>query len=288
MALAGAAVLAAVHVLEVLTATPLWRFSEIATYVLLAVAVRAEPRWLGPVLLAPLLLDALLTIPPAGPRTYGWQVLTPSQEINPGLDALDQGFRQGGAMVLFVLALNLTTRRRWPAGRAAIAALLRLRGAGLLRLRGAGLLRLGVAALLDLGVVGYAAGRVALAGRDLAVSSVVALMLAVLVPVVLALAALAFAASAGGWAGGWAAGWAGGWAAALGGVLIAAGTLPMIDAMIGAVPLPYSHYGTGLFGWDAITPTTTFPQPVAAIEEGLLLAGVICALVKARFKPSGG
>lgn len=65
--------------------------------------------------------------------------------------------------------------------------------------------------------------------------------------------------------------------------------LPMIDTLIGAVPTPYSlHAADGLFGWDAVTPTRTFPAPVAAIEEALLLAGVLALMAGARFRRSGG
>jgi hypothetical protein len=245
MVFAGAAVLAGVHVLEVLTATHLWRFAEVVAFLLLAgyAALRGEPRWLGPVAVSPLVLDALLTVPPAGPRTYGWQVLT-TEQAHPHLvlDALDQGFRQGGAALLFVLTL-LAAR---PAGRRRVGGMVT------------------VAVGLGLAIAGYAGGRVALGVHGVRASSVVALGGAVLVPLLLALAALALAAAVGRGA------------AVVGGVLIAAATLPMIDAMIGSVPLP--SVDAGLFGWDAITPTGAFPAPVAAVTEGLLLAGVLFAM----------
>jgi hypothetical protein len=256
MLFAGAAVLAGVHVLEVLLGTPLWRFAEVTTFVLLAAyaAARAEPRWLGPVVLSPLLLDALLTIPAAQPATYVWQVSTQVEDVNPWVDAIDQGFRQGGAMVLFVLALLVTRPIPQP------------------RRPGA---RVAIAVLLGLAIAGYAGWRIVLGGSDPEAGRAVARGLAVLVPLGLVAGALVFVAVGRGWA------------TALGGVLIVAATLPMIDAMIVTVETPYAAYvssGPGLFGSAAITPTKAFPAPVAAIEEALLLAGVLALMARARFR----
>jgi hypothetical protein len=61
----------------------------------------------------------------------------------------------------------------------------------------------------------------------------------------------------------------------------------MIDTLIDSVPTPYGIHATdapGLFGWDTITPTATFPAPVPAIQEALLLAGVLALMASARFR----
>jgi hypothetical protein len=248
MFFAGAAVLAVVHVAGVLVDDPSWRFAELATFVLLSVyaAGVGTPSWLGPVALSPLLVDALLTIPPATPAAYGWQVLSTDQlHRHPVLDALDQGFRLAGPALLAVLALLVARRDRWrPSGRAVVAA------------------------VLALAVVGYAVVRVGkivgyLHGHPSDGSGGWAVAVAVLVPVSLAVAALVLA------------GKAGGWAAPIGGVLIAAGALPMIDSMIGTVPTSYPIYDAGLFGWDAITPSVALSAPVPALTEAPLLAGLL-------------
>jgi hypothetical protein len=251
MFFAGAAVLAVVHVVGVLMDGPLWRFAELGTFGLLSVyaALAGTPFWWGPVALSPLLVDALLTLPPAGPATYGWQVLSTDQlPRNLVLDALDQGFRLAGPALLAVLALLVARRGGW-------------RSSG----------RVVVAAGLALAVVGYAVVRVGgivgyLHGHPSDGSGGWAVAVAVLVPVSLAVAALGLA------------GKAGGWAAPAGGVLIAAGALPMIDSMIGSVPNPYPIEDAGLFAWDAISPSVTLPAPVPALTEALLLAGLLCVV----------
>ena len=254
MFLAGAAVLAMVQVVGVLVDGPLWRFAELGTFVLLSVyaALAGTPSWLGPVALSPLLVEALLTVPPASPATYGWQVLSNEQPRNLVLDALDQGFRLAGPALLAVLALLVARREGWrPSGRVLVAA------------------------VLALGIVGYAVVRVGgIVGyqheHPSDGSSGWAMAVAVLVPVSLALAALGLS------------GKASGWAAPAGGVLIAAGALPMIDSMIGSVPNSYPIEDAGLFGWNAITPSVTLPAPVPALTEALLLAGLLCVVAGLR------
>ncbi|MFG1715202.1 hypothetical protein [Micromonospora sp. NPDC049203] len=74
-----ATVCAVAHVVGVLTAAPLWRGAEVLSLaLLLAYAVAAglpPPRWAVPVALAPLIVDAVRTMPAdPGSADTGWMV----------------------------------------------------------------------------------------------------------------------------------------------------------------------------------------------------------------------
>ena len=168
--LAGAAFLAALHVIGVLLGAPIWPLALVAALLTLAAAgvlpdspgpatagvlpdspgpttagvlpdspgpttvgvlpdspgptaigvfpdspgLAADPsRWLGAVALAPLILQAALTVPRVHTGDYGWFVTTLASEPPQSavlLDALDNGFRSAGALLLFVAVLLIAFR----------------------------------------------------------------------------------------------------------------------------------------------------------------------------------
>jgi len=89
----------AVHVVGVLLGSPAWPPALVVTLVLLAgaAAIGGPPRWIGPVALAPLVIQAVLTVPRVHTgRGYQWLIVErPPQPPATTLmvDALDTGFR---------------------------------------------------------------------------------------------------------------------------------------------------------------------------------------------------
>ncbi|GAA0383691.1 MULTISPECIES: hypothetical protein [Micromonospora] len=126
-----AGLLAAVHVVGVLTAAPILRYAEVlAVAVLLAYALLAglpSPRWVVPVGLIVVAVDAWWTMPvdPAE-GGYRWQVLEPGPPPE-FTDGLWTGLALTWAALFFVLLLAVVswpqTDRR-PSGRLSVGALL--------------------------------------------------------------------------------------------------------------------------------------------------------------------
>ncbi|MGC4900354.1 hypothetical protein ACLQ2Y_13560 [Micromonospora echinospora] len=266
-----AAVCAVAHVVGVLVAAPLWRGAEVLSLaLLLAYAVAAglpAPRWAVPVALAPLLVDAVRTMPAgAGAGDAGWVVYGSGDSAFDRTAGFDAAFAGSWAALVAVAVL-----------------LVAFRGRGRRR-------RLIAAAVAAAPVVGYAAVRAADIGVAVAASNrvvetrtrttltrgegpgydhvdvVPALVLAVLPPLALALAALALAVLLAG---------RGRRLAATGAALLAVLTLPLLDAALAAVPHPFEADGTALFAWYAIPPTSAMPQPVAALTAAAELAAYL-------------
>ncbi|MBU8859815.1 MULTISPECIES: hypothetical protein [unclassified Micromonospora] len=256
-----AAVSAVAHVVGVLVAAPLWRGAEVlGLALLLAYAVAAglpAPRWAVPAALVPLLVDAARTMPAEpGAGEFGWVVYGSGDSAFDSTAGFDAAFAGSWAALVAVAVL-----------------LVAFRGRGRRR-------HLIAAAVAAAPVVGYAAVRVTGIGTAVAASTrvvevrtestltrvggpghdqadvVPALVLAVLPPLALALAALALAVLLAG---------RGRRLAATGAALLAMLALPLLDAAIEAVPLPYSVDSTALFAWYAVTPTRMLPQPVPAL-----------------------
>ncbi|WP_409072816.1 hypothetical protein [Micromonospora chalcea] len=266
-----AAVAAVAHVVGVLVAAPLWRGAEVLSLaVLLAYAVAAglpAPRWAVPAALAPLIVDAVRTMP-AGPGAgdFGWTV-----------------YGSGDSAVDRTAGFDAALAGSWAALVAVAVLLVACRGHGRRR-------HLIAAAVAAAPVVGYAAVRVTDIGVAVAAVTpgleirtettltrvdgsgydqadvVPALVLAVLPPLALALAALALAVLLAG---------RGRRLAATGAALLAVLALPLLDAGIEAVHLPVSADGTALFAWYAIPPTLAMPQPVAALTVAVELAAYL-------------
>ncbi|MBF5030846.1 hypothetical protein IRY44_13935 [Micromonospora sp. ANENR4] len=266
-----AALSAVAHVVGVLVAAPLWRGAEVLSLaLLLGYAVAAglpAPRWVVPVALVPLIVDAVRTMPAEpGAGDAAWLVYGgPGSgfDVTAGFDAALAG--------------------SWATLVAVAVLLLAFRGRGRRR-------HLIAAAVAAAPVVGYAAVRVADIGAAAAavtpgleirtettltrvdgpghdqVDVVPALVLAVLPPLALALAALALAALLAG---------RGRRLAATGAALLAVLALPLLDAALAAVPHPLDADGTALFAWSAITPTAAMPQPVAALTAAVELAAYL-------------
>ncbi|MEU8316365.1 hypothetical protein [Micromonospora sp. NPDC048887] len=261
-----AAVCAVAHAVGVLTAAPLWRGAEVLSLaLLLAYAVAAglpAPRWAVPVALAPLIVDAVRTMPAEpGAGDTGWIVY-------------------GGDRVFDSTAgFDATFAGSWAALVATAVLLVAFRGRGRRR-------HLIAAVVAAVPVVGYAAVRVADIGVAVAAVEtrsrstltrvegpgndqadvVPALLLAVLPPLALALAALGLAVLLAG---------RGRRLAATGAALLAVLALPLLDSGIEALRLPGSADGTALFAWYAITPTRTLPQPVPALVAVVELAAYL-------------
>ncbi|MFC0099812.1 hypothetical protein ACFFKH_20105 [Micromonospora marina] len=266
-----AAVSAVAHVVGVLVAAPLWRGAEVLSLaLLLAYAVAAglpAPRWAVPVGFVPLIVDAVRTMPAEpGAGDFGWMMDASGDSAfdrTAGFDAaLDGSWATLAAVAVLLVAFRGRGRRR----------------------------HLIAAAVAAAPVVGYAAVRVTDIGTAVAASTrvvevrtgttltrvggpgydqadvVPALVLAVLPPLALALAALALAVLLAG---------RGRRLAATGAALLAVLALPLLDAGIGAVPLPYSVDSTALFAWYAVTPTRMLPQPVPALTAVVELAAYL-------------
>ncbi len=273
--LAAAVLLALTHVADVLLATPVWRFAEpVCLAVLLVYALVAgprSPRWALPAALGVLLVDAVRTIPPP-PSTsgYAWQVLKPSDGVD-----VPSGFEAAAAGSWApIVALILLAVVWWRGSRPSWAVL-------------------GITVTMAILITGYAAYRVIVIGlgvRDENAErsygqadtgdAVTAVVLAVLPGVVLALAALtltALLARDGHRLG------------AAGAFLPALAALPLIDAGIGAVSLPFSVHGeSGLFGWSMILPTLSMPAPVPALTAALMMTAflLLAAGLTARRAPA--
>ncbi|MEU8071878.1 hypothetical protein AB0B20_19190 [Micromonospora sp. NPDC049151] len=267
-----ATVCAVAHVVGVLTAAPLWRGAEVLSLaLLLAYAVAAglpPPRWAVPVALAPLIVDAVRTMPAEpGAADTGWVV-----------------YGSGDNVFDSTAGFDVTLAGSWAALAAVAALLVAFRGRGRRR-------HLIAAAVAAAPVVGYAAVRAADIGLAVAAGTrivethtvttltrvegrgyhdqadvVPALVLAVLPPLALALAALGLAVLLAG---------RGRRLAATGAALLAVLALPLLDAGIEALRLPGSADGTALFAWYAITPTRTLPQPVPALTAVVELAAYL-------------
>ncbi|WP_174533381.1 hypothetical protein [Micromonospora chalcea] len=266
-----AAVSAVAHVVGVLVAAPIWRGAEVLSLgLLLGYAVAAglpAPRWAVPAALVPLIVHTIRTMP-AEPRAgdLGWVVYGSG----------DAGFDR-------TAGFDATLAGSWAALLAVAVLVAAFRGGGRRR-------HLVAVALAAAPVVGYAAVRAVDVVGGLAVSSrvveirtettltrgtgpgydradvVSALVLAVLPPLALALAALALAVLLAG---------RGRRLAATGAALLAVLALPLLDAGIGAVPLPGPDDSTALFAWYAIPPTSALPQPVAALSAAVELAAYL-------------
>ncbi|HLL69192.1 MAG TPA: hypothetical protein VK453_26290 [Micromonosporaceae bacterium] len=258
--LAAAAACAAAHTVGTLFAHPVWRYAEVCSLALLLVcaAVSRPPAvsWAVPAALSLLLVNAVRTIP-ADPATagYGWQVHT----FRAG-DEIDttSGFEAGltacwASLTAVALLLGAWRRGGWR-----------------------GPTRAGGVVLASL-VTGYAVVRiidVCLALRAESewyanaidpADAVSAVILAVLPALALALTALALATALAGH---------GRRLASIGAVLLAVASLPLLDGSISAVLLPFGDR-TALFTWDAITPTLSMPQPVAALTVALELTAYL-------------
>jgi hypothetical protein len=272
VALLAAALLAAGHVLGVLTARPLLRSAEVlALLLLLAYALPAElpaPRWALPAALAAPVVDAVRTMPRAQPVTSGWTVYGALPVEIDVWSAFGEGLRATWAGTAFavVLLLWLATggeraRRPVPAvrDRAALAG----------------------GALAVVLVAGYALVRVVQVWRALVdprggygdpdpVEAATAVGLAVVAPLLLALASLVAAVVLARRAR---------WLAAGGAALLAAVALPSLDAALTAAPMPFAAYDGALFAWFAITPTLSMPAPVPASTAAVELTAYALMVV---------
>ncbi|MFG1677053.1 hypothetical protein [Micromonospora sp. NPDC049282] len=257
--LTAAAACAALHAAGVLVAHPVWRGTEVLSLALLLAYALAgglpSPRWPVPAALAVLLVDAIRTMPAApGGGDFGWRVVDGNDPVD-----VTAGFEAG-----------LTAG--WAALAATVLLLVGWRG----RLRPRPAVFAGVVALP---IIGYAAVRVVGIRHDLAAEAhpypggldltdvASAVVLAVLPALALAVSALALAALLAG---------RGRRLASAGAAVLALVALPLMDASIMAVPLPYSAGdGTALFAWHAITPTSAMPQPVAALTVAVELTAYL-------------
>ncbi|MET7471142.1 hypothetical protein ACFYON_21380 [Micromonospora sp. NPDC005686] len=265
-----AAVSAVAHVVGVLVAAPLWRGAEVLSLTLLfayaVVAGLPPPRWVVPVALAPLIVDAVRTMPAEpGAADIGWTV-----------------YGSGYTVIDRTAGFDATFAGSWAALVAVAVLLVVFRGRGRRR-------HLIVAAAAAAPVVGYAAVRLTDIGFAVAAhivetrtettltrvegpayydqaDVVAALVLAVLPPLALALAALGLAVLLAG---------RGRRLAATGATLLAVLALSLLDAGIEAVPLPYPADSTALFAWYVITPTSAMPQPVPALTAAVELAAYL-------------
>ena len=313
--LAGAAFLAAVHVIGVLLGSPIWPLALVGALLTLAAAalpnsptpaadppqsptsaadppqspisaadppqsptlaadppqsptpVAGPPRWLGPVALAPLILQAALTVPRVHTDDYAWFVTTFTPEPPQWVvlrDALDAGFRSAGAPLLFV-AVILMALRPLNAGKYNESGGKREGGRGL----GTAVAVAGMW-LAGLGVLAYAAVRVVVLDSRDPTNNGVTFAAAVVVPVAFALVSAALAAVFVRRRRWW---------PVVGSLLLAGSALPMIDGDLDVLPVPYGvstgDDPTRLFGWDLITPSTAVPGPMPALVAGLHLAGYL-------------
>lgn len=265
--LAGAAFLAAVHVIGVLLGSPVWPPALVGALLALAAAgaSTAAPRWLVPVALAPLILQAALTVPRVRTGDYGWFVTEATSEPARSavlLDALDTGFRLAGAPLLFAAVLLVAIRAdrtrairsdRSAQGSRVIAAAVALAG---LPVVAYAVLRVGAVNQIGPAQIGPAQS-----GMTRAAAVAVPVAFAVLTA---ALAALIVRRRRR-------------WPGVLGALLLTISALPMIDSALDALPSSFSSFEdpTRLFGWDVITPSDALPGPVPALTVGFQLAGFL-------------
>jgi hypothetical protein len=287
--LAGAVFLAAVHVTGVLFGSPIWPPALVGALLLLA-TLGGPPRWLGPIALAPLILQAALTVPRVHTGGYQW-LSVDSGPARPSasaltLDALDAGFRVAGAPLLLAAVLLLAVRADESAVRADESAVradesaVRADESAVRAKKSAWGSRAAAAGALLTGflILAYAVVRVVALDRRDPSRGAGTFAAAVLVPVALALTAAVLGAMIlrhrrqG--------------PPALGALLLAASTLPMIDSGLDALPTSYQAFGsddpTRLFGWDFITPSIALPAPVPALTVGLQLAGFLLLVAGAK------
>jgi hypothetical protein len=293
--LTGAAFLAAVHVLGVLLGSPIWPLALAGALLALAAAGR-PPRWLAPVALAPLILQAALTVPRVHTGDYGWFVTTFSAEPAPSaalLDALDTSFRLAGAPFLFaaILLIALKADKSDKSGAMSEGAARGEVGGNpapgeadeSVAPRWVSGIAVAVMLLAGLAVLAYAATRVVALGSLDPVSGAAALVAAVFVPVVFALTSAALAAVISR---------RGRWPGVLGAFLLVVSALPMIDSALDALPTSYQVYGgsdpTRLFGWDFLTPSDALPGLVQALTVGVQLTGLLLLIGSKTIKPYGG
>ncbi|WP_435122263.1 hypothetical protein [Micromonospora tulbaghiae] len=266
-----AAVSAVAHVAGVLVAAPLWRGAEVLSLaLLLGYAVAAglpAPRWAVPAALVPLVVAAVRTMPAEpGAGDFGWTVYGSGDsgfDVTAGFDA---AFAASWAALIAVAVLLVAFRGRGRRRHLIAAAVAAAPVVGYAAVR---VTDVGAAAAASIRVVEVRTEttltRVGGPGYDQA-DVVPALVLAVLPPLALALAALALAVLLAG---------RGRRLAATGAALLAVLALPLLDAGMEAVPLPYSADGTALFAWYAITPTEAVPQPMAALTAVVELAAYL-------------
>ncbi|MEV1156278.1 hypothetical protein AB0J27_12865 [Micromonospora chokoriensis] len=250
------------HVVGILTGHQVWPYAEVLSVgLLLAFAVVAglpAPRWAVPAAVTALLVDSVRSIP-IDANAAGWRVLEPGG----GVDILS-GFKTG----LSLCASSLT----------AVTVLLVVWGRGAPRGRTPA-----VAALLAASLLGYAGVRAVdiwLAVRaeqgqhstgTSPAETLIAVGLAALPPLALGFTALALAVALAG---------RGRRLSSSGAVLLVLITVPLVEASIEAVPLPFNAgHRTALLAWHVAVPRLPVPHLITAMTTAAQLAAYTLIIV---------
>ncbi|MET8282960.1 hypothetical protein [Micromonospora sp. NPDC005174] len=241
----------------------MWRYAEVSSFgLLLAFAVVAglpTPRWAVPAALTPLLVDSVRRIP-MDANAAGWQAL----ERGRGVDALS-GFNAGlslcaSSLVAVTVLLLVVWRPGVSRGRATAAA----------ALLAASLLGYVVVRAVDIWLavrverVQHLTGT----GPD---ETLVAVGLGTFPPLALGFIALALAAALAG---------RGRRLASSGAVLLALITVPLVEASIEAVPLPFdAGHRTALLAWHVAAPRLSTPHLISAMTTAAQMAAYALIIV---------
>ncbi|RQW99426.1 hypothetical protein DLJ59_24600 [Micromonospora inaquosa] len=259
--LAGAAACALAHVVGILTGHPIWRYAEVwSVGLLLAFAVVAglpAPRWAVPAAVTALLVDSVRSIP-IDANTAGWQVFEPGD----GVDTLS-GFNAGLSLCASSLAavtVLLVVWRRVSLGcTTAVVALV-----------ATSLFGYSVVRAVDIWLAVPTEQGQYLTGTGQA-ETVIAVSLAALPPLALGFTALALAAALAE---------RGRRLASSGAVLLALITVPLVEASIGAVPLPFeAGHRTAFFAWQVAGPRFYMPHLVSAMTTAAQLTAYMLIVV---------